>query len=419
MIKKSESFLELNDEEIKKLAKSSMEFTKNTIDEIGPRLPCSEESRKTAEKLKEILSPYCDHVATEEFKCHPKAFLGSIKVLAILSIFASISFLFMPIVSFILVSIGALVFTEQFIFYRETFDRFYKEKTGKNFSATIEPLEETKNIIIFSGHHDSVWEFNWMYRTPNLYVLRDITSILMIVIFLVISLVISIKELILGHIITNFLDLYDWKFWISLLSLLMSFPAIFFTSNRGVPGAGDNLIATGIIFSLAKYFGDLKKENNKAFRNTKLIFLSFDAEEAGIRGSRRYVEAHLDELKNDKIPVTHINIDSIYDSDKILTTITDLNGTVRSDRELANRLKNIAEELDINFGFMRIVIPFGSTDSASFAKFGISSTTLMGINTKNMPKVYHTRNDTIEHVNPDLVEKMIRILFAFLQKNAN
>jgi len=43
---------------------------------------------------------------------------------------------------------------------------------------------------------------------------------------------------------------------------------------------------------------------------TRLIFASFDAEEAGLRGSRAYVRAHRAELA--ALPTCNLNIDSIY-----------------------------------------------------------------------------------------------------------
>ena len=61
--------------------------------------------------------------------------------------------------------------------------------------------------------------------------------------------------------------------------------------------------------------------------DTEIRFITFGSEEAGLRGSRRYVERHLDELK--RLEARMLNYEIIaYPVISILNS--DVNGTVRN-----------------------------------------------------------------------------------------
>jgi hypothetical protein len=62
---------------------------------------------------------------------------------------------------------------------------------------------------------------------------------------------------------------------------------------RDNPGAGDNASGIAALLELARYFRGLEIPEGVG-----LTFVAFGAEEAGIVGSRQYVEQHADELKN-------------------------------------------------------------------------------------------------------------------------
>ena len=61
-----------------------------------------------------------------------------------------------------------------------------------------------------------------------------------------------------------------------------------------VPGAADNLSASALAVAMCRF---LVKNPSYIPDDTEIRFISFGSEEAGLRGSRRYVERHLDELK--------------------------------------------------------------------------------------------------------------------------
>ena len=61
-----------------------------------------------------------------------------------------------------------------------------------------------------------------------------------------------------------------------------------------MPGAADNLSACAVAAAMCRFL----VENPASIPDdTEIRFITFGSEEAGLRGSRRYVERHLDELK--------------------------------------------------------------------------------------------------------------------------
>src|SRR5512145_3133648 len=65
-------------------AARALELTGKIIAETGPRLAGSEACKKGARLLAAEAKPVCDSVKTESFNVHPGAFLGFIKVMAVL-----------------------------------------------------------------------------------------------------------------------------------------------------------------------------------------------------------------------------------------------------------------------------------------------------------------------------------------------
>ncbi len=80
----------------------------------------------------------------------------------------------------------------------------------------------------------------------------------------------------------------------------------FFVGSRGTPGAGDTLIASVMALKSAELFGRHGKKRRPGLANTRLVFLSFDAEEAGLRGARAYVKRHREEIS------FHVNAAWVY-----------------------------------------------------------------------------------------------------------
>jgi putative aminopeptidase FrvX len=142
--------------------------------------------------------------------------------------------------------------------------------------------------------------------------------------------------------------------------------------------------------------------------------VSFDAEEAGLRGAAAYFRAHAAELK--RLPCAHLNFDSLYRLRDLQVFTSDVNGTVRLSRPLVDRLIACAIECGVEMRTFGMVFGGGGTDAAESARAGIPSTSIVALPTEVVRRglVYHTPRDTVEHIEPAAVEACMRIALRFL-----
>ena len=136
------------------------EFVKKVIDEAGPRMPCSPQEAKAAQIIKEEFEKTCDDVVVETFTCHPRAFLGWIKVDIIMVSISLILYLIMQVftdhlllliiamASFILAFLPILIVREEFFNYKEFIDPLFRKKSSQNVIGIFKPKGELKKILL-------------------------------------------------------------------------------------------------------------------------------------------------------------------------------------------------------------------------------------------------------------------------------
>ena len=139
------------------------------IDEAGCRMPCSSQEAKGAEIIKGELSKSCGEVDIEPFTCHPRAFLGYIKLEIIIALASLVLFmmikiypdwsLFITVTSFILNIIAFFIIWEEFFNYREFIDKLFKKRGSQNVVGKIKAKGEKNNIIIFSRQRPPIQSF--------------------------------------------------------------------------------------------------------------------------------------------------------------------------------------------------------------------------------------------------------------------
>jgi Zn-dependent M28 family amino/carboxypeptidase len=95
-----------------------------------------------------------------------------------------------------------------------------------------------------------------------------------------------------------------------------------------VPGAADNLSASAIAVAMCRF---LVKNPAYIPADTEIRLISFGSEEAGVRGSRRYVERHLDELW--RLDARLLNFETVAHPEIGILT-SDSNGTVKNSPEM-------------------------------------------------------------------------------------
>lgn len=376
------------------------------IEKHGPRLAGTKACLDTADDLYDELNSFSDQAFKEDFYVYQGAFLGWIRILVFSYVLGTVFlWLNLPIYALILAVGSLLVLTLQFFLYLPLLDKFYPKKQARNVYGVLEPTHEVKQQIIISGHHDSAHVFNFFIHQPKLYNLRTTGSIFFVILLTLLSTVlIFIKDV---TILTLSIQII-----ISLGALLVA-QMWFFSSKKVAPGAGDNLVASSIALSIGKYYRSLR-DQGKGLKHTRLILMSFDAEEEGLRGARAYAKKHEEEFKS--IKTYMLNMDCLYDENELFFLTSDLNNFVKLDDQLANKLVEIGNKLNIKTKTQPLAFLTGGTDAAELAKKGVLATTIIGMPWTNSSRsnVYHTPNDTLDKVSQKVVEDTIAIYTSFI-----
>lgn len=405
-------------------------LVRRIVDEVGPRMPCSPQELAGAQIIEAELEKSCDAVHMENFTCHPKAFLGWIKLIIIM-VFTSMIIYFitqiisnlyylilLAIISFILVFFSALIMWEEFFNYKEFIDPIFRKKSSQNVIGQFNSKQETKKIIIFSSHIDSALQFNLLKRLKEGFVPVAFGGIIVIILWLLVSFI---------HLILMVIGIISLKsiFLITTLVLFLigipCFIGLFFFVPLGdkgnvVPGAVDNLSSCAVITGLARY---LKMHREIISDDLEIRLISFGCEESGLRGAFRYSESHYKDLiEKDAIVV---NMDGLETPDGFL--IIEFEPTTRTyhSKEIVQKLLKAASMVNVNakrFGTGRLEKTVGrlsgGSDAAAFSKAGIKAGFINSADWKNRAAYYHQSTDTPDKIQNGTLENALKICVAFI-----
>lgn len=390
--------------DLKKIIEKKDFFAKYMIDEIThicktfeKRDPGSNGEKQACEYMAEVLKNDCgcDRVTVESFKENPGSFFGWIYFTITFVLAAVALFFVLPVLSVILIVAGLLIAFLQFGLYKKAVDRFFPEKTGHNVTALKAPKGEVKRRIMFNGHPDAAWEWPVNYKLGGVgFEGHAIICGVGALYYLVLSIVYMAKNGIhLGLIAT------DTPFFKAALCGLVFVPFLFglyfmWNEKRIVDGANDNLSGCYMGIAILKAL----KDEGIELENTELGVILTGSEEAGLRGSKAWCEAHKGEFQD--VPTIILSYDTIHDPKYLMTNYRDLNGTVKVDKDASDLFMEAAKELNIHCTKGMVPPLGGATDSAAFAQAGFRATGVTGLNHK-LEDYYHTRRDTYDNMNAE------------------
>ena len=418
--------IEISEEDSKYMSN----FVRRIIDEIGPRMPCSLQEAEAAEIIKNELDKSCGEVSVEEFTCHPKAFLGWIK-LDMIMILISISLYFLnqiftdyfwllilATISFLFVLLPFLIMWEEFFNYNEFIDPLFRKKTSRNIIGKFMPEGELKKIIIFSSHMDSVIEFKLLKLLGWKFIPIAFGGIFIMLMWLLLSF------LNLTFILIGFINLKAVFLNVMIWTLIIGSPCIiglyFFVplGDKGnvVPGAVDNLSSCSVVQGIGRY---LKNHRDIIPNNTEIRLISFGCEEAGLRGAYRYVASHLEELK--KYDASIVNMDGLETPDGFHIIEYEPTTRTRHSEEIIQKLLITAKLVDVKAkrlgaGKLEKTIGrlSGGSDAAAFSKAGIKAGFLNSADWKTRSRYYHQSTDTFDKIKKGTLENAMKICLTFL-----
>lgn len=388
------------------MAQKSLLRTGEWINQFGSRLAGSAGCRSTSEALYQKFKQICHNARLESFVARPSAFGNFFKIVVLLYIAGVLLILFNhPMLAALILTYNLVAAGLQFGYYIELYDWLYPTAECQNVSAVLEPRETATKQLVISGHHDAARELIFLNGNQKLYGLK---------------ILLPDAFCMLGCLIA-------WIFWgsqvfsiptpgwietakvVLVMGIWIVFSKFSYFTNNVTPGAGDNLIASSMLIELAEHFHDPVHRGLSKLEHTRLIFVSFDAEEAGLRGSREWVRKHRKELQS--LPTTALNIDSIYNLNDLQFLVSDLNNHVRLDKDLAEECVQIAHGLGLQAKTTVMRFGGGGTDAAELVKVGVHATTMLAMSTELVRDglVYHTMRDTVSAIEPEAVSACLAI----------
>ena len=389
--------------DLKSIIEKKDKFAKYMVDEITyicknfeKRDPGSRGELQACEYMAKVLKDECDcdKVEIESFEENPGSFFGWIYITFTLIFIAMACLLFAPVISAVLIALGFLIAFVQFGAYKKMVDKFFKKATGHNVTAIKKCKGETKRRIIFNGHPDAAWEWPVNYKLGGVFFEGHIIiSVLGALYYLVLSIMSIVRNGAFSSILDDKL-LLKCALWGLLFVPFMIGMYFLWNSKLIVDGANDNLTGCYIGIAILKAL----KEEGIEFENTEVGVILSGSEEAGLRGSKAWCAKHKGEF--DDVPTFIYSYDTIYDPKYLMTNYRDLNGTVKTDKDVSDLFMEAAKELDIPCKKGMVPPLGGATDSAAFAQAGFRDTGITGLNHK-LEDYYHTRRDTYDNMNAE------------------
>ncbi len=393
-------------------ALATLRLTQSLLERHGPRIAGTRQCLNAADQIAEMLRVHCDRVAEERFEMHPGSFwvvgkvMAASYVLSVLFLLAGGLFVYL---SFLCAVFGLAYGAVLYVFNGRSFDKWFAGAEGCNVSGVIEPEAEVKQQVIVSGHHDSPYVLSFLLGWKRVARLRIVLAVLIYAAAIGVA-----AAAIVGGGIGSGEYVPAGIIWAEvILGLVFVAPLYTLITRLQSPGAGDNLNSTAMAITAGVHF-DLRRKKGSPLKHTRIIVLSTDGEEVGMRGAMDYARSHAHELQ--AIPTFVFNMDSIYTLRDLTLLTRDKNGTRRLSESMAKECHRIAVNLGLSPRVMRMPVGGGGTDASAFAEIGVESISVIGISVSNIGEdtVYHTPQDTVESIEPEAVEAVLDMAVNYI-----
>ncbi|MFX0052990.1 MAG: M28 family metallopeptidase [Candidatus Hodarchaeota archaeon] len=396
-----------------------IQFIQYICNEVGSRPGGSESEYKAGNIIYDEFKEFCDEVNQEEFTCHPQGFLDFIWLTAICYILGFISYFFIsPILSAFLVFSSIVIYSLQQNFLYEVIDFIFPEETSYHVIGKIKPVQNPKKLILLSGHHDSAFEFPLLSKLGEKSAILIIFTIFCALLNIFLSL---LKSILLFNVKGSFnsgdplnfmrnvqelsvlttIDLLQLVFF-TIGSVVVIILALFLRSNKSVLGANDNLSAVAAILECGKYLSQYKPVQ------TEVWLVSFAGEEH-MRGSKRFVSKHFEELNKRKALL--LNLEHLS-ADEYLIATAEYMFLAKHSPQVYEKLEESAKKINLQFKSTPLLFP--GSDAANFSRKGLYATTLFGLPKKGSPIYWHTLQDTPDKLNGASIAKAAEVVLQFV-----
>jgi hypothetical protein len=385
-------------------AQYALDLVKEICQQVGPGVAGSPQELTRAAMIKRELETHLgvENVTTEGFQLAPGAFLGSQIISTMLMLaaallntcsgrFPGVSPWITAAAALIFSTSALLLFIFEFVLVDEVVDPLFKKHRSVNVVGRLRKpgTKDVKRLLILSGHHDSAFEFTWLRFSGYGFFVLTVTWMIAQVAVLIMS-AFQFSGVISDNAGLVHSGTIGWILWIYPIVPSIIF-ALFYARGRKiggtVPGAADNLSACAIAVAMCRF---LVKNPAYIPDETEIRFITFGGEEAGVRGSRRYVHSHLDELKSTEARL--LNFETIVHPQMIILS-SETNGSVQNSPAMVSSVVAAAQRAGVPYK-VRPAMLGTSSDAGRFSQAGLKATTLVGFTVQQMIKFYHQERDT-------------------------
>jgi hypothetical protein len=394
--------------------------------EVGPGLPGSSQERERAAIIKRELESHlgAGNVVVEEFTVAPGAFLSAYPISALFMLIAALLNLAMgrftgispwltAMAALACSIISLLLFIFEFILNFELVDPFFEKKQSVNVIGTLRKTDaqNVKRLLILSGHHDSAPENTWLRLLGYGFIIATATWLIGFITMLAMG-IIQLTGMITGNADVVRIGTLGWAMLVYPIAPSIIF-AMFFTRGKKdggvVPGAADNLSASALAVAMCRF---LVKNPSYIPADTEIRFISFGSEEAGLRGSRRYVARHLGELK--RLDARLLNFETVAHPE-IAILASDVNGTVKNSPEMVKSVVAAAERAAVPYKVKSPFLGVGS-DAGPFSQAGLKAATLLPFKMpQQMVAFYHQKWDGPEILTIEPLQNVLKLAFEWIR----
>jgi hypothetical protein len=378
-------------------------FLDSSLRDIGARESCSANERRLGQRLVQTWTELGLAVRAEPFDCHPKAFLGFIPFVVLLDLAAVVTYWMAPLLCVLLAGAAFIATFFEVVRYRELVDPLFPRERGENVVGIMSPREEARRLVVICAHQDSAYEVTLWFLLKN----AAIPIMLLGFAAAPVTMLAGLAKLLAGA--GEDAPFYDGLGYLCMALYPFAAMNFFFHAYMAVPGAMDDLAGISILVGLAKA---LSEESGGGLRHTEVVLLASSSEEAGLRGAKRYVERHGNELR--ALPSHGIFVDSVYDERLVTILTSELFTSVRHDPRLIALAKDAATKRGIQTRETALLL--GATDASAFGGAGLSSVCLIAQDTTRLVPNYHTRLDVIDYVRPEALAVIMQLVLDMLER---
>jgi hypothetical protein len=268
---------------------------------------------------------------------------------------------------------------------------------SQNIIATKEPTQDERAHLILGAHYDSISTTRSIY--PNPYMME---RLFMPVFYVSLGLLALIGIIGLISAFTGFTlsaAIADMFFWLAVVISLLFVTYLVTGSGNDSAGASDNASGVAVLMETANAIA------THSFKNLKISFMAFGAEEFGLIGSNHHFFHNRAQLIADKTYVISIDMPAA----KGTFGYNEKYGipACKADSYLNSLVKEAADQIGMGCETIGLA-PGSGSDHMPFLQRGVPGT-LVGAISKESMKTIHTAKDDLNAVDFDRLTDSCRL----------